>query len=76
MKTEQIMSELKAALPPILFRSDPDFRRLTGVHPRTVANLDSQGRGPAERVRVGRSIGYPREALLTWLAQRLELERR
>lgn len=40
------------------------------LSPRYLANLDSQGRGPAGRVRIGGLICYPRSSLLAWLEQR------
>jgi len=40
------------------------------LHPRTLANLDSQGLGPVGRIRIGRMIAYPVEELATWMRQR------
>ncbi len=39
------------------------------LHPKTLANLDSQGEGP-ERVRYGRKIYYPVEKLAHWAQRR------
>ena len=74
--TTKVLESLRAELPPILFRSHPNFRALTGLHPRTLANLDSLGRGPAGKVVMGRRVGYERDALLEWLAARLRVEHR
>lgn len=51
--------------------------RLTGgiVNPRTLSNLDSQGKGPAERLRIGRKTCYPKPAFLDWLKSRATAER-
>jgi len=48
--------------------------RLSGglVTAKTLANLDSQGLGPADRVRCGRKVGYPAECFSRWLANRLQ----
>jgi hypothetical protein len=35
-----------------------------------IANLDSKGLGPAERIRIGRKIAYPINALVDWLKER------
>jgi len=35
-----------------------------------LANLDSRGEGPAERVRIGQRVAYPVEALVQWLEAR------
>ena len=76
MDTDHLLDELRKTFPPVLYRTNPKFRELTGLHPRTLANLDALGRGPAERVLLGKTVGYPREALLGWLAERLRVEHR
>ena len=38
-----------------------------------MANLDSQGQGPLERVRVGRKVAYPVKPLIQWMLERAEL---
>lgn len=35
---------------------------------RTIANLDSQGRGPAGRMMIGPKVCYPKEEVILWLA--------
>jgi hypothetical protein len=37
------------------------------INPRTLANADSAGIGPKEKIRVGRKIAYPVDALIAWL---------
>lgn len=41
------------------------------VHPRTLANHDSAGTGPAGRVRIGRHVGYEVQSLIEWMESRL-----
>ena len=65
------LENLGSALPPILYRNNPRFKELVGLSPRTMANLDCLGLGPAEKVCLGRLVGYPRQALLTWLGARM-----
>ena len=36
--------------------------------PRTLANLDCQGRGPGGRVTVGGKVCYPRDEVVVWFA--------
>lgn len=36
----------------------------------TIANLDSVGEGPPERVRIGRTVAYPIDSFVAWLEQR------
>ena len=40
------------------------------LDPRTMANLDSAGIGPAGRIKIGRKVIYPVQELITWLEQR------
>lgn len=39
------------------------------LHPKTLANLDSQGEGP-ERVKYGKKVYYPVEKLAQWAQRR------
>jgi len=66
----QIRQLLEPILPPILFRNHPQFKAWTGFSPRTLANEDSQGTGPDERIFSGRVCGYPKDAILRWLEKR------
>ncbi len=40
------------------------------IHPRTLANKDSLGEGPRDRIVVGRKVAYTVEALIEWLEKR------
>jgi hypothetical protein len=44
------------------------FQRTRLFKPRTLANLDCQGRGPAGRLNIGGRICYPREQVVLWFA--------
>jgi hypothetical protein len=39
-------------------------------NPRTMANLDSLGLGPKEKIRIGRKICYPTDVLIRWIEDR------
>ena len=43
------------------------------LHPRTMANLDSQQKGPSVKIRLGRNIGYPVDELILWMKERIEI---
>jgi hypothetical protein len=58
---------LEPVLPPIIFRNNPNFKSWTGFSSRTVANEDSRGTGPDQRIVVSKVTGYPKESLLKWL---------
>ena len=49
-----------------------EVSRFTGgaVSPKTLANADSSGVGPAERILIGRNVVYPVTALVEWLRGR------
>lgn len=76
MQTPAEIETLLDSLPVVLWRNDPDFKRITGLSPRSLANMDSLGRGPSVRIRnnVG-VVGYPKPAMAEWLRGRLTLVR-
>lgn len=43
------------------------------LDPKTMANLDSCGKGPAGRFRIGRKVVYTVEALIRWIEDRAEV---
>lgn len=55
-----------------------EVERFTGgiVSEKYLANLDSEGRGPEGRVRIGRKIVYPVGAFIKWLESRSEVVER
>ena len=69
---KDLFAGLLKELPPILFRNHPKFKELTGMSPRSVANMDCCGSGPQKRVLIGRVIGYPRDAFVEWLSSRVK----
>lgn len=62
-------------LPAWLFRNDRRVQELTGLTPKAMANLDSKGEGPSERIRIGRQVAYSVDVLLSWVFDRLKIER-
>jgi hypothetical protein len=70
-KREQVLAAIAAELPPIVFRNWRKWRDVLPMSPRTVANEDSLGEGPTEKVFVGRNAGYPRAAFVEYLRKRI-----
>jgi hypothetical protein len=68
---EAVLERLAQELPPIFDRSTA--HSVTGglANRRTLANLDSTGRGPAGAIRRGKRVYYERTAFLAWLRSRL-----
>jgi len=42
------------------------------ISARTVANYDCLNKGPGGKVKIGRSVGYLKADLISWLLNRLE----
>ena len=65
-------SELATGWPPFIARGE--IEKFSGglISSKYIANLDSKGSGPGNRVRVGRKIGYETRALVEWLQNRAE----
>lgn len=64
------LSDLLKEFPPWVTRTFPRFRELTGYSPRTIANMDCLGQGPAKRIMLGNTVAYERESLIEWLELR------
>lgn len=59
---------------PFVPREQKALDRATGgaISAKTLANLDSLGRGPSGRVRIGRRICYPSADFFAWLVGRMQ----
>jgi len=55
----------------IVARSQVQFFTGGAVKGSTIANLDSLGEGPPERLRIGRSVCYPVHSFVAWLEERM-----
>jgi hypothetical protein len=64
---ETFLTEIEKELPPIVFRNWKRWRDVLPMSPRTLANQDSLGTGPKERVYMGRAVGYPRASFMQYL---------
>ena len=76
MKTSQTpnLSRLANSWPsPFVARQE--LEKFSGgiLNPKTIANLDSQKKGPAGRIRIGRKIAYPVSSLISWMENRAEV---
>lgn len=65
--TKDFFDSLEQELPPLVLRSQ--IYSITGglVANKTLANADSLGTGPSQRVLCGSRIAYPKKALIEWL---------
>ena len=57
---------------PSPFVARTEIKTFTGglISEKHLANLDSLGKGPEGRIRVGRKIAYPIKQLVSWLEAR------
>jgi len=57
---------------PVVVRQQRHLDRFSGglLHARTMANLDSAGKGPKERIRMGKKVAYPVDSLIEWMRGR------
>jgi hypothetical protein len=71
LKTEFDFKSLKKRWPSELI-SRHEIGRFSGgiCNPRTMANLDSLGKGPQGKIRIGRKVAYPVDSLIEWLEAR------
>ena len=68
-----LLQQMAANWPsPIVARTE--IEKFTGglISEKYQANLDSAGKGPEGRIRIGRKVAYPVNAYLTWLKERSE----
>ncbi len=68
------IQEIQTRLPELVDRKTASRVCGGAVSPRTLANFDSAGKGPATRLRMGKIVMYPRAAFVEWLAQRSTVE--
>lgn len=52
-----------------------EVKRFSGgiLHPKTMANHDSNGSGPEVRLRVGRKVMYETKSLISWMENRTKV---
>jgi len=60
---------LEAILPPIVGRAEVSVF-IAGMEPKTLANDDSAGEGPAKRVLLGGKVYYTREEFIAYLIRK------
>jgi hypothetical protein len=68
---EKVLLEIARELPPVVFRNWHRWREVLPMVPRTVANDDSLGKGPDQKVYMGNVAGYPRDSFLKYLRSKL-----
>jgi hypothetical protein len=64
---EAFLADIEKVLPPVVFRNWPKWRDVLPMSPRSVANDDCLGIGPADRIYMGRNCGYPRRPFMAYL---------
>jgi hypothetical protein len=74
-KEKKFDFQMLAARWPSAWVARTAISKFTGgaISEKYLANLDSLGKGPKGRLRVGRKILYPTSSLCEWLAERTEV---
>lgn len=72
---ETLLSAIEEALPPVIFRNWPKWRDIIPISPRSVANDDSRGVGPEEKMFLGRVAGYSRASFMEYLRKKTRIAR-
>jgi hypothetical protein len=67
---EVLLDDIEKVLPPIIFRNWSKWKDVLPMSPRSVANDDCTGQGPAERIYCGRNAGYPRSSFMDYLRKK------
>ncbi|NTW88585.1 MAG: hypothetical protein HGB26_05565 [Desulfobulbaceae bacterium] len=72
MEQQTIIEKLEISLPDVFGRTEVE-RLLPGIiNSKTLANLDSAGKGPSVYYKHGRKVVYEKEAFLQWLSKRIK----
>jgi len=66
-RIEALLAEIEKILPPVVFRNWVRWRDVLPMAPGSVANDDCLGKGPKEKIFVGRNAGYPRASFMAYL---------
>ena len=70
MKEAIFQSMIERWPSPVVFRTESEKFTGGGISEKYLANLDSQGKGPTGRFRIGRKICYPVTEFVEWLEKR------
>jgi hypothetical protein len=70
MNEKNIREELLASLPIIVFRDAVHDIMSGAIAPKTLANLESKGMGPENKLRLGRRVAYWRHDFVEWFLSR------
>ena len=64
---EEALAAIEQALSPVVFRNWKKWGDVIPLSPRSVANDDSKGIGPKEKLYMGRHAGYTRTSFMDYL---------
>lgn len=61
---------------PIVSRDQRSFDCFSGgiLNVRTLANADSAGTGPKNKIRIGRKVAYPKDSLVEWMKAKVQAD--
>jgi hypothetical protein len=69
--SEKVLAGIEAGLPEIVLRKVLSAALGNLLAPRTFANLDALGKGIGVKIKINRSVAYPKQAVMDWLRKNL-----
>jgi len=73
--TDDFFKELRRCLPPV-FTRETASKMIGGIFaPRTLSNLDAEGKGPSKKRHVGKKVVYERDDFVDWLERQFHYQR-
>ena len=66
-----LLVEIESQLRPVVSRKELSWALGGLLVPRSIANLDSAGKGPSGKIKIGRTVGYTKKSVMEWLSVRL-----
>lgn len=74
MTKETLLKSIKASCPILVTRKKAQELTCGLIKAKTLANKDSLGLGPSVKASLGKTVAYPRDVFIDWLADNLVVE--
>ena len=71
---EELRTSIESAIgnPPIVFRHSKTRQEIDGLTPAVMSYLDNIGKGPKDRILIGRQTAYTRASYISWFLSRVK----
>jgi len=70
---EELRTSIESALgnPPNVFRHSKTRQEIDGLSPAVMSYLDNIGKGPKDRILIGRQTAYTKKSYVDWFLSRI-----